>query len=139
MAEVFIFVISSILRGSRLINKDCPDVSFNYASHVFHVAVTYFDTALVENSVIFVVFGKLFWTRRRKCFQTRQCIHIAAHKICKAAHFTVILNIATSAWFIDFCHKPIGPIGLSLEKLFKKFCGRSEDLIKKYQRSGKEW
>ena len=43
-----------------------------------------------------------------------------------------ISDIATSAWLIDFCHKAIS---LRLEKSFKKFCGRYQDLIEKYQRS----
>ena len=47
------------------------------------------------------------------------------------AHITMILDIATSAWLIDFCH-------LRLEKSFKKFYGRYQDIIEKYQRSVKE-
>ena len=47
----------------------------------------------------------------------------------------MILDIATSAWLIDFCHKAIT---LRLEKSFKKFYGRYQDLIDKYQRSVKE-
>ena len=45
-----------------------------------------------------------------------------------AAHITMILDIATTAWMIDFC----------LEKSFKKFNGRYQDLIEKCQRSVKE-
>ena len=29
-----------------------------------------------------------------------------------ASHFTMILDIAESAWFMDFCHKAIYPCGL---------------------------
>ena len=43
-----------------------------------------------------------------------------------AAHIIMILDIATSAWFTDFCHKA-----------FKQFYGRCWDLIEKYQRSVK--
>ena len=50
-----------------------------------------------------------------------------------AAHITMILDIATSAW-LDFCHKAIY-IALRLEESFKKFYGRYQDLIEKYQRS----
>ena len=39
--------------------------------------------------------------------------------------FTIILDIATSAWLVDFW----------IEKLFKKFYGRYQDLIEKYKRS----
>ena len=41
------------------------------------------------------------------------CVHFAAHKIIMqhaayiTAHITMILDIATSAWLIDFCHKAI--------------------------------
>ena len=42
-------------------------------------------------------------------------------------------DIATSAWLIDFCHKAIEP--LRLEKSFKKFYGRYQDITEKYQRS----
>ena len=36
------------------------------------------------------------------------CIYFAAHKIrSNAVHITMILDVATSAWFIDFCHKAI--------------------------------
>ena len=49
-----------------------------------------------------------------------------------AAHNMMISDIATSAWLTDFCHKAIA---LRLEKLFKKFYGRYQDLIEKYQRS----
>ena len=44
-----------------------------------------------------------------------------------AAHTMRISDIATSAWLIDFCHKAI--------ESFKKFYGRYQDLIEKYQRS----
>ena len=50
-----------------------------------------------------------------------------------AAHTKRISDIATSARLIDFCHKAIR--ALSLEKPFKKFYGRYQDLIEKYQRS----
>ena len=48
-----------------------------------------------------------------------------------AAHTMMISNIAKSALLINFCHKA------SLEKSFKKFYGRYQDLIEKYQRSVK--
>ena len=56
------------------------------------------------------------------------------------AHITMILDIATSAWLIDFCHKAISPyhIALRLEKSFKKFYGRYQDITEKHQRSVKE-
>ena len=38
----------------------------------------------------------------------------------------------TSAWLIDFCQ---GYIALRLEKSFKKFYGRYQNLIEKYERS----
>ena len=47
-----------------------------------------------------------------------------------AVNTMMILDISTSAWLIDFCHK-----ALRLEKSFKKFYGRYQDLIEKYQRS----
>ena len=50
-----------------------------------------------------------------------------------AVHTMMNSDITTSAWLIDFCHKAI--IALKLEKSFKKFCGRYQDLIEKYQRS----
>ena len=42
------------------------------------------------------------------------CIHITTHKIIihNAAHFTITLDIATSAWLIDFCHIAVWPWGL---------------------------
>ena len=45
-----------------------------------------------------------------------------------AVHITMILNIATSVCLV----------ALRLEKSFKKFYGRYQDLIEKYQRSVKE-
>ena len=48
------------------------------------------------------------------------------------AHTLRISDIATSASLIDFCHKAIAS---RLEKSFKKFYGRYQDLIEKYQRS----
>ena len=48
-----------------------------------------------------------------------------------AAH-TMISDIATSAWLIDFCQK--GYVTLRLEKSFKRFYRRYQDLIEKYQR-----
>ena len=53
-----------------------------------------------------------------------------------AAHIMMIVDIATSVWLIDFCHIQ-GYIALKLEKSFKKFYGRYQDLIEKYQRSVK--
>ena len=52
-------------------------------------------------------------------------------------HTMTISDIATSAWLIDFCHKAIISYNrvLSLEKSFRKFYGRYQDLIEKYQRS----
>ena len=50
-----------------------------------------------------------------------------------AAHTMMISDIATNAWLIDFCHKAKEP--LRLEKSFKKFYGRYQDLIEKYRRS----
>ena len=47
-----------------------------------------------------------------------------------AAHTMMISDIATNDWLIDFCHK-----ALRLEKSFKKFYGRYQDLIEKYRRS----
>ena len=35
------------------------------------------------------------------------CIYFAAHIRSNAVHITMILDIAKSAWFIDFCHKAI--------------------------------
>ena len=65
------------------------------------------------------------------------CIYFAAHKIrTNAVHITMILDIATSAWLIDFCHKA-KYVALRLDKLFNKFYGRYQDLIEKYQRSVK--
>ena len=52
-----------------------------------------------------------------------------------AAHTMMISDIATNAWLIDFCHKAIGYKALRLEKSFKKFYGRYQDLIEKYRRS----
>ena len=52
-------------------------------------------------------------------------------------YIMMILDIATSAWLIDFCHKAIGYIALRFEKYFKKFYGKYQDLIEKYQRSVK--
>ena len=49
-----------------------------------------------------------------------------------AAHTLMISDILTSAWLIDFCH-----VALKLEKSFKKFYGRYQDLIEKYQGSVK--
>ena len=49
------------------------------------------------------------------------------------AHIMLILDIAASAWLIDFCH--IWP--LQLEKSFKKFYGGCQDLTEEYQRSVK--
>ena len=49
-----------------------------------------------------------------------------------AAHTMMISDIATSAWLIDLSQ---GYIALRLEKSFKKFYGRYQDLIEKYQRS----
>ena len=43
------------------------------------------------------------------------------------------LDITTSAWLIDVCHNALG-----LEKFFKKFYGRYQDLVDKLQRSVKE-
>ena len=63
--------------------------------------------------------------------------HLALFMVCTfhssldihdAAHTIMISDIATSAWLIDFCH-------LRLEKSFKKFYGRYQDLTEKYQRS----
>ena len=48
-----------------------------------------------------------------------------------AAHITIILDIATSAWLICFYHK-------ATQKSFKKFYGGYKDLIEKYHRSLKE-
>ena len=48
-----------------------------------------------------------------------------------AAHTMINSGIATSAWMIDLQ----GYIALRLEKSFKKFYGRYQDLIEKYQRS----
>ena len=45
-----------------------------------------------------------------------------------AAHTMMISDIATSAWLIDYK-------ALRLEKSFKKFYGRYQDLIEKYRRS----
>ena len=45
-----------------------------------------------------------------------------------AAHIMMILDIVTSTWLIDFCY-----IALQLENSFKKFYGRYQDLIEKYQ------
>ena len=53
-----------------------------------------------------------------------------------AVHTKMISDIATSAWLIDFSHKAIER-ALRLEKSFKKFYGRYQDLIEKYQRSVK--
>ena len=56
-----------------------------------------------------------------------ECIYFVAHKIrTNAVHITMILDIATSAWLIDFCHKAIG-----LKKSFKKFYEWYQDLIEK--------
>ena len=54
-----------------------------------------------------------------------------------AAHTMMISNIATSAWLIYFCHNAITYTALRLEKSFKKFYGRYQDLIEKYHRSVK--
>ena len=51
-----------------------------------------------------------------------------------AAHTMMISDIATSAWLTDFCHKDI--YTLRLEKSFKKFYGRYQDVIEKYQGVG---
>ena len=53
-----------------------------------------------------------------------------------AGHTMMTSDIATSAWLIDFCHKAIY-IALRLEKSFRKFYGRYQDVIEKYQRSVK--
>ena len=50
-----------------------------------------------------------------------------------ADHIMMILDTATSACLIDFFY-----VALRLEKSFKKFYGRYQDLIKKYQWSVKE-
>ena len=52
-----------------------------------------------------------------------------------AVHIMMILDIATSVWLIDFSVTRY--IALKLEKSFKKFCARYQDLIEKYQRSVK--
>ena len=49
------------------------------------------------------------------------------------AHIMMVLDIVRSAWLIHFCYKV-----LRLEKSFKKFYSRYQDLIEKYQRSVKE-
>ena len=46
------------------------------------------------------------------------------------AHIMIVLDIATSAWLIDFFHK-----GLRIEQSFKKFDGTYQYLVEKYQRS----
>ena len=51
-----------------------------------------------------------------------------------AVHNMMISDIATSAWLIDRLLSQ-GYIALRLEKSFKKFYGRYQDLIEKYQRS----
>ena len=51
-----------------------------------------------------------------------------------AAHTMRISDIATSAWLIDRLLSQ-GYRALRLEKSFKKFYGRYQDLIEKYQRS----
>ena len=51
-----------------------------------------------------------------------------------AAHLMMILDIATSAWLIDFCHY----IALQLDKSFKKFYGRCQDFVEKYHKSVKK-
>ena len=47
-----------------------------------------------------------------------------------AVHIMMILDIATSAWLIDFFHKAV--------QSSKKFYGRYQDLIEKCQWSVKE-
>ena len=49
-----------------------------------------------------------------------------------AAQIMMILDIVRSAWLI------LGYIALQLEKSFKKFYGRYQDLLEKYQTSVKE-
>ena len=49
-----------------------------------------------------------------------------------AAHTIKILDIVTSAWLIDFCHKVIQPC--DLRSLLRNFNGRYQDLIEKYHR-----
>ena len=53
-----------------------------------------------------------------------------------AAHIMMILDIVISTCLIDFCHNAFV---LQLEKSFKKFFDRYQDLIEKYQRLVKEW
>ena len=50
-----------------------------------------------------------------------------------AAHTMMISDIATSAWVDRRLSQDY--IALRLEKSFKKFYGRYQDLIEKYQRS----
>ena len=50
-----------------------------------------------------------------------------------AVHILMISDIAVSAWLIDLCHMAI----YSLEKSFKKFYGRYQELIERYQGSVK--
>ena len=62
------------------------------------------------------------------------CIFQSSLDMHDAVHTMTISDIAISAWLIDFCHKAIF-IALRLEKSFKKFYGRYQDLIEKYERS----
>ena len=64
------------------------------------------------------------------------CIHFAAHNIC---------NMLLTLRDFRYCHKCLldqllsqGYIALQLKKSFKKFYGRYQDIIEKYQRSVKE-
>ena len=49
-----------------------------------------------------------------------------------APHIKMILNIAKSAWLIDFCLKARKSCSFQ-KKLFTKFYGRYQDLTEKYQ------
>ena len=59
------------------------------------------------------------------------CIFHSSLDMHNAFHIMMISDIAISAWLIDFCHKT----ALRLEKSFKKFYGRYQDLTERYQRS----